>query len=117
MYCDNWTETGRERSLASRRKAQGRHDRQSVKIICEARAQGLSWRRTAAILSESGTRRRAAAATAGRIPRSPGLPGGMGLSEGLLHRTGLASYRQTPRGTIGPRRLPRLIVGDTCSVV
>ena len=54
MYCDNWTETGRERSLSSRRKAQGRHDSQCVEIIREVRAQGLSWRRTAAILSESG---------------------------------------------------------------
>ena len=54
MYSDNWTENGRERSLETRRKSQGHHDSQCVKIIREVRAQGLSWRRTAAILSESG---------------------------------------------------------------
>ena len=54
MYSDNWTENGRERSLETRRQAQGHHDSQCVKIIREARTLGLSWRRTAAVLSECG---------------------------------------------------------------
>lgn len=53
----DWLDRAREKSLASRRESQAKHDQRVAPVIAEARAAGFSWPQVAAELTRRRIRR------------------------------------------------------------